>query len=47
MGVGNQKTVKTARREFYDGAFKSEGAARLAGEKALVELLDRMARGGD
>jgi hypothetical protein len=30
-----------------DGAFKSEGAARLAGEKALVELLHRMAQEGN
>ena len=32
---------------LYDGAFKSEGAARLAGEKALAELLDRMAQEGN
>jgi hypothetical protein len=32
---------------LYDDGFKSEGSARLAGEKVLVELLDRMAQEGN
>jgi hypothetical protein len=42
-----QRLSKPLGVRLYDGGFKSEGAARLAGEKALVELLDRMAQEGN
>jgi hypothetical protein len=32
---------------LYEGDFTSESAARIAGEKALSELLDRIAQEGD
>jgi len=43
MAMGNSKAAETAGREALRAGFKSESAAKLAGEKALRKLLDGIA----